>query len=155
MTDASRNPSPLCTHIRLVNSLIGTCFSSASVISVEGPIYGRDHQAIFLTFLGIPVISCLTKLNHLTTRFARINTNCLGGGIGRRKGLKIPRGLAPCRFDSGPRHQLNQGFRKKAKSLFSFLHPPCTTIVQGMNTGYGVSHTSSNKILDCNAFNLK
>jgi len=27
--------------------------------------------------------------------------------------------------------------------------------VQGMNTGYGVSHTSSNKILDCNAFNLK
>ncbi len=31
---------------------------------------------------------------------------CLGGGIGRRKGLKIPRCLAPYRFDSGPRHHL-------------------------------------------------
>ena len=30
---------------------------------------------------------------------------CLGGGMGRRKGLKIPRGLSPCRFESGPRHQ--------------------------------------------------
>jgi hypothetical protein len=30
---------------------------------------------------------------------------CLGGGIGRRKGLKIPRNLVLCRFDSGPRHQ--------------------------------------------------
>ena len=28
----------------------------------------------------------------------------LGGGIGRRKGLKIPWDIVPCRFDSGPRH---------------------------------------------------
>ena len=27
---------------------------------------------------------------------------CPGGGIGRHKGLKIPRPLKPCRFDSGP-----------------------------------------------------
>ena len=31
--------------------------------------------------------------------------SCLGGGIGRRKGLKIPRYLVPCRFESDPRHQ--------------------------------------------------
>jgi hypothetical protein len=30
---------------------------------------------------------------------------CLGGGIGRRKGLKIPRGLTLYEFDSRPRHQ--------------------------------------------------
>ena len=30
----------------------------------------------------------------------------LGGGIGRRKGLKIPRCLALCEFDSRPRHQM-------------------------------------------------
>lgn len=29
----------------------------------------------------------------------------LGGGIGRHKGLKIPWSLAPCEFDSRPRHQ--------------------------------------------------
>ena len=27
-----------------------------------------------------------------------------GGGIGRRKGLKIPRDLISCRFESGPGH---------------------------------------------------
>ena len=32
---------------------------------------------------------------------------CRGGGIGRRKGLKIPRSSAPCRFDSGPRHSFS------------------------------------------------
>ncbi len=30
----------------------------------------------------------------------------LGGGIGRRKGLKIPRGLSLYEFDSRPRHQM-------------------------------------------------
>ena len=30
-----------------------------------------------------------------------------GGGIGRHKGLKIPRPLKPCRFDSGPGYYLN------------------------------------------------
>ncbi len=29
---------------------------------------------------------------------------CLGGGIGRHKGLKIPWRLSPCGFDSRPRH---------------------------------------------------
>ena len=29
---------------------------------------------------------------------------CRDGEIGRRKGLKIPRSVAPCRFDSGSRH---------------------------------------------------
>ena len=29
---------------------------------------------------------------------------CPGGGIGRRKGLKIPRLYKACRFDSGPGH---------------------------------------------------
>ena len=28
----------------------------------------------------------------------------LGGGKGRRKGLKIPRGFSQCGFDSRPRH---------------------------------------------------
>lgn len=31
----------------------------------------------------------------------------LGGGTGRRKGLKIPRGLALCGFNSRPRYQVN------------------------------------------------
>ncbi len=30
---------------------------------------------------------------------------CPGGGTGRRRGLKIPWGNTPCRFDSGPGHQ--------------------------------------------------
>jgi hypothetical protein len=30
---------------------------------------------------------------------------CLGGGTGRRKGLKIPWDHVPCGFDSRPRHQ--------------------------------------------------
>ena len=30
---------------------------------------------------------------------------CPGGGTGRRKGLKIPRDLILCRFDSGPGHE--------------------------------------------------
>ena len=37
--------------------------------------------------------------------FKEISDLCLGGGIGRRKGLKIPRSLAPYEFDSRPRHQ--------------------------------------------------
>lgn len=32
----------------------------------------------------------------------------LGGGTGRHKGLKIPWGLAPCGFDSRPRHQFTE-----------------------------------------------
>ena len=32
------------------------------------------------------------------------NPACRSGGIGRRKGLKIPRYIVPCRFDSGLRH---------------------------------------------------
>ncbi len=32
---------------------------------------------------------------------------CPGGEIGRHKGLKIPRYLVPCRFKSGPGHQLH------------------------------------------------
>ncbi len=36
---------------------------------------------------------------------------CPGGGIGRRKGLKIPRHIVLYRFDSGSGHQLNQGVR--------------------------------------------
>ena len=34
-----------------------------------------------------------------------------GGGIGRRKGLKIPRGNTSCRFESGPRHQIPTVYR--------------------------------------------
>lgn len=33
---------------------------------------------------------------------------CLGGGIGRRKGLKIPRENNLCRFESGPGHQVSK-----------------------------------------------
>ncbi len=33
-----------------------------------------------------------------------LNQCCLGGGTGRHSGLKIRWGLAPCRFNSGPRH---------------------------------------------------
>ena len=33
---------------------------------------------------------------------------CPGGGIGRRKGLKIPRWNPPCRFDSGPGHHAHR-----------------------------------------------
>ena len=43
------------------------------------------------------------KLDVYTSFF---NENRLGGGIGRRTGLKILRYLIPCRFDSGPRHHL-------------------------------------------------
>jgi UDPglucose 6-dehydrogenase len=39
--------------------------------------------------------------------------NCLGGGTGRHKGLKIPWGLAPCGFESRPRHYLAQGVHLK------------------------------------------
>ncbi len=35
---------------------------------------------------------------------------CRSGGIGRRKGLKIPRGIAPCRFKSGLRHHYTDSF---------------------------------------------
>ena len=34
------------------------------------------------------------------------DTTCLGGGIGRHVGLKIPCPLKACRFDSGPRYHL-------------------------------------------------
>ncbi len=38
--------------------------------------------------------------------------NDMSGGTGRRKGLKIPRYIVPCRFNSGPRHQKNRGVHK-------------------------------------------
>ena len=38
------------------------------------------------------------------------NAICLGGGIGRRKGLKIPRSIGLCGFDSRPRHQRLKDF---------------------------------------------
>ena len=34
-------------------------------------------------------------------------SRCLGGGTGRRKGLKIPRALCLYEFDSRPGHQQN------------------------------------------------
>ncbi len=37
------------------------------------------------------------------------STGCLGGGTGRHKGLKIPWSLAPCGFESRPRHFLIGG----------------------------------------------
>lgn len=40
---------------------------------------------------------------------------CPGGEIGRHKGLKIPRTLRPCRFDSGPGYQ--QSNELQASSL--------------------------------------
>ena len=52
--------------------------------------------------------------------FARCWIKCLGGGIGRRKGLKIPRGLSLYEFDSRPRHQYKKGFYENnvRKNLF-------------------------------------
>ena len=41
---------------------------------------------------------------------------CLGGGIGRRKGLKIPWGLSPYEFDSRPRHQCLQADERVASA---------------------------------------
>ena len=35
---------------------------------------------------------------------------CPGGGIGRRKGLKIPRHIVLYRFDPGPGHQKRSAF---------------------------------------------
>ena len=47
---------------------------------------------------------CLTIEKIIDKKAFTFNL-CLGGGIGRRKGLKIPWGLSPWEFDSPPRHQ--------------------------------------------------
>ena len=46
-----------------------------------------------------PVFRFVQKTKHLNTFII-----CRGGGIGRRTGLKILRGLTSYRFDPGPRH---------------------------------------------------
>ena len=45
---------------------------------------------------------CLLNEGVFTPWKSRLE--CPGGGTGRRKGLKIPRDLIPCRFDSGLGH---------------------------------------------------
>ena len=49
----------------------------------------------------------------------------LGGGIGRRKGLKIPWGLSPCEFDSRPRHHKIKGLAVSAGSFFCGKNGHC------------------------------
>ena len=53
----------------------------------------------------------------------------LGGGIGRRKGLKIPWDIVPCRFDSGPRHHDFRRLAILAFLLFFWERANCAQIV--------------------------
>ncbi len=49
-------------------------------------------ETVFVFFAGLSEYSGLRDIP------------CRDGEIGRRKGLKIPRNVVPCRFDSGSRH---------------------------------------------------
>jgi hypothetical protein len=73
-------------------------------IAVE-PVCGRDFKT------GHPTVTrrgmnFLTPISGKHIDFPHHDPG-LGGGTGRRKGLKIPRSLRLCGFDSRPRHQSN------------------------------------------------
>ena len=58
-------------------------------------------------------------LTCLTPEYKNI-PNCLGGGIGRRKGLKIPRSLVSVRvrFSSQAPRSNTKGLKRKVQALF-------------------------------------
>ena len=84
-----------------------------------------------------PKICQMTSSCHFKS-FAFTNF-CPGGGIGRHKGLKIPRSLRSCRFKSGPGHHffgyqgdIAKWLRQEPAKLWSPVRirvsPPFTTV---------------------------
>ena len=47
---------------------------------------------------------------------------CRDGGIGRRKGLKIPCPSGTCRFDSGSRYTITFSVKQPTSLLWAFYH---------------------------------
>ncbi len=67
-------------------------------------------------------LKCLpSKVESGIIRLLHRTHSCPGGGIGRRRGLKIPRRKV-CRFESGPGHQIQKS--RSFRSAFLRLHIP-------------------------------
>ncbi len=65
-------------------------------------------------------LKCLpSQMESGIIRLLHRTHSCPGGGIGRRRGLKIPRRKV-CRFESGPGHQIQKS--RSFRSAFLRLH---------------------------------
>ncbi len=78
---------------------------AASKLTISGKKPAIELEDPSETSMKIPSIEAVfVGLKWLSEYFALDDIWCRDGEIGRRKGLKIPRSVAPCRFDSGSRH---------------------------------------------------
>ncbi len=80
-----------------------------------------DFIGVFLKCNGF-CLKCLpSQVESGIIRLLHRTHSCPGGGIGRRRGLKIPRRKV-CRFESGPGHQIQKS--RSFRSAFLRLHIP-------------------------------
>ena len=91
-----------CRGLRLVGGITPRTLLSAGgrggvkyFLATPGALRPR-RAAVATVALTAPAPSCRLALP--------LPSCCLGGEIGRRKGLKIPRSLPPCGFEPRPRH---------------------------------------------------
>ena len=105
-------------EIKKVDSFKGV----ASTVKVLIPVKRGLKWISGLSGLGKTQIAFLPAIFYSHNTYWK---KCLGGGTGRRKGLKIPRALCLYEFDSRPGHQvIVRGSAFLAGSLFSIKSYP-------------------------------